>query len=127
MTQPSVAIVGASADRQKFGNKAVRAYARSGYQVFPIHPKAGLIEGIPAYRSVLDVPLETLDRVSIYLHPDQGLHILDEVARKPAKEIWLNPGAESAALIAKGHQLGLNIIVGCSITAIGVDPHTLGS
>jgi uncharacterized protein len=125
MTKPAIAIIGASADRRKFGNKAVRAYARKGYEVFPIHPSAKTIEGIRAYRSVLDVPVAVLDRVSIYLPPEIGIQIFDELARKPIKEVWLNPGAESPVLIAKARELGLNPVVGCSIVDIGMDPHDL--
>ena len=125
MTKPAIAIIGASADRRKFGNKAVRAYARKGYEVFPIHPNAKTIEGIRAYRSVLDVPVAVLDRVSIYLPPEIGLQIFDELARRPIKEVWLNPGAESPVLIAKARELGLNPVVGCSIVDIGMDSHDL--
>jgi uncharacterized protein len=125
MTKPAIAIIGASADRRKFGNKAVRAYARKGYEVFPIHPNAKTIEGIKAYRSVLDVPVAVLDRVSVYLPPEIGLQIFDELARKPIKEVWLNPGAESPVLIAKARELGLNPVVGCSIVDIGMDPRDL--
>jgi hypothetical protein len=42
----SVAILGASADRSKYGNKAVRAYQQQGYTVFPINPKESEIEGL---------------------------------------------------------------------------------
>jgi predicted CoA-binding protein len=121
----SIAIIGASTDRSKFGNRAVRAYLQQGWVVYPVHPKAAQIEGVPAYRSVVDVPATALDRVSLYLPPELGLSVLAEVARKPAGEIWLNPGAQSGALIARGQELGLNIVVGCSIVDIGVDPHHL--
>jgi predicted CoA-binding protein len=125
MSKPTIAIVGASNDRRKFGNKAVRAYTQRGYEVYPVHPRAVLIEGHPAYRSVLDVPVPELDRVSFYLPPDVGLRVLEEVARKPVGEVWLNPGAESPSLVAKCRALGLHVVLGCSIRDIGVDPHTL--
>jgi uncharacterized protein len=125
-TAPStVAILGASADRAKFGNKAVRAYLARGYQVFPIHPKAQTIEGLRAYRSILEVPAERLDRASLYLPPQIGLQVIEEIARKPVGEVWLNPGAESPALIARAQELGLNLIVACSIVDIGVNPNDL--
>ncbi len=123
--KPTVAIVGASTNRAKFGNRAVRLYARQGYEVYPIHPAAATIEGHRAYRSVLDVPAAQLDRISIYLPPEVGLRIIDEVARKPAREVWLNPGAESPELIARAQALGLNVVVACSIVAIGANPHDL--
>jgi predicted CoA-binding protein len=125
MSRPTIAIVGASNDRRKFGNKAVRAYTQRGYEVYPVHPRALRIEGHPVYRSVLDVPVPELDRVSIYLPPDVGMRILEEIARKPVRQVWLNPGAESPSLVAKGRALGLHLVLGCSIIDIGVDPHSL--
>ena len=121
----TVAILGASADRAKFGNKAVRAYLAQGYQVFPIHPKAQTIESLQAYRSILEVPVDRLDRASLYLPPQIGLQVIEEIARKPVREVWLNPGAESPALIARARELGLNVIVACSIVDIGINPSDL--
>jgi predicted CoA-binding protein len=123
--KPTIAIVGASMQRGKFGNKAVRAYAQQGYEVFPIHPRAESIEGFRAYRSVLDVPVAELDRVSFYVPPIVGLQIIEDVARKPVREVWLNPGAESPELIARARELGLNVVMACSIVAVGVNPHEL--
>ena len=73
----------------------------------------------------MDIPVEKLDRVSLYLPSNIGLQVIDEIARKPVGEVWLNPGAESPALIARGKELGLNVVVGCSIVDIGVDPGDL--
>jgi len=125
MKEPTIAIIGASTDRSKFGNKAVRAYAQGGYQVFPVHPTARTIEGLPAFDSILNVPVEKLDRVSLYLPPELGLQVIEQVAQKSPREVWLNPGAESPALIARGKEIGLNIVVGCSIVDIGVNPGDL--
>jgi predicted CoA-binding protein len=123
MSQPTIAIVGASADRRKFGNRAVRAYARLGYTVYPIHPREALIEGYQAYKSVLDVPAPELDRVSLYLPEATALPVLEEIARISVKEVWLNPGADSPAVVERARDLGLPVVVGCSIVDIGVDPH----
>ena len=123
--QPTVAIIGASADRRKFGNKAVRAFTAKGFQVFPIHPTASEIEGHKAYRSILDVPAETLDRASLYLPPALGIQMLDEIARKGVAELWVNPGAESDELFEKAERLGINTIFACSIVGIGVSPSEL--
>jgi predicted CoA-binding protein len=125
MTIPTIAIIGASSDRSKFGNKAVRAYLQRAYQVFPVHPTAKSIEDLTAYPSIQEVPIEKLDRVSLYLPPKIGLQVIEQIAEKAPREVWLNPGAESAALIARGKELGLNVIVGCSIVDIGVNPSDL--
>ena len=121
---PTVAVIGASADRSKYGNKAVRAYLRQGWTVYPVHPRATEIEGLRAYSSLRDVPAP-LDRVSLYLPPDTGLAVLDDLAAVPHKEFYVNPGAESPQLIARAEALGLQPIEACSIVEIGVSPSSL--
>jgi uncharacterized protein len=113
-----VAVIGASADRHKYGNKAVRAFARRGYDVVPINPHEATIEGFTAYRSVLDVP-GPIDLATVYLHPEMGLKVIDAVAQKGIREVWLNPGAESPALAARARALGITPIEACSITGVG--------
>jgi predicted CoA-binding protein len=127
MSQPTIAIIGASSDRRKFGNRALRAYASRGYVVYPVHPREATIEALPVYRSILDVPATELDRVSLYLPSEAALPVLDELARKPAKEVWLNPGADDPRVVARARELGLPVIVGCSIVDVGVDPHAMPS
>jgi predicted CoA-binding protein len=119
-----VAVIGASSDRRKFGNRAVRAYIEQGYQVVPINPHEKEIEGLPAYRSVLDVP-GSIDMASFYVPPEIGETIIAEVAAKQIPEVWLNPGAESDALVARARALSLQPIVACSIVALGRNPYAL--
>jgi predicted CoA-binding protein len=119
---PTVAVIGAGTERRKFGNKSVRAHLAAGYTVFPIHPTASVVEGLPAYRSVKEIPVEKLDRVTIYLPPAIGMTILSDLAAISPREVWFNPGAESPELLAKARQLGLNAIPGCSIVNLGLSP-----
>ena len=121
-SRPTVAIVGASNDRSKYGNKAVRAYRDQGWVVYPIHPTLTEVEGMPAFPDLDAVPVPRLDRVSFYVSPSIGLMLIDAVARKPASEVWLNPGSESPELAARAEALGLNVIQACSILDIGQQP-----
>jgi predicted CoA-binding protein len=119
-----VAVIGASNDRRKFGNRAVRAFLQQGYTVVPINLHDTEVEGLKAYASVLDVP-GTIDMASFYVPPDVGEVVIGEVAQKGIAEVWLNPGAESAELIARAKALHINPIVACSIVAIGENPYQL--
>ena len=119
-----VAIIGASSERSKFGNRAVRAFRQQGYTVVPINPHEDQIEGLKAYKSVLDVP-GAIVIVSFYVPPDVGEQVMDEVARKGVPEVWLNPGAESERLIRRARSLHIEPIVACSIVGIGEDPYKL--
>jgi len=125
MRKLTVAILGASRDRQKFGNKSVRAHLRAGFEVYPVNPNAHTVEGLMAYPSLASVPMGDLDRISIYVPPDVGLRLLDEIKRRGAREIWFNPGSESDELLQRANELGLNPICACSIVDVGVSPHQL--
>ena len=120
---PTIAILGASSDRTKYGNKAVRAFLAKGYTVYPVNPKGGEIEGIAAYTSLAEIPAEVkLDRISVYLPPAIGLKALPEIAARKPDEVWLNPGSESDEILDKAQALGLNVIMACSIVDLGVSP-----
>ena len=119
-----VAVIGASGNRSKFGNRALRAFQKQGYTVVPINPHEAEVEGVKAYRSVLDVP-GAIDMASFYVPPEIGEQVIGEVAQKGIPEVWLNPGAESDELIARARALNLQPIVACSIVAIGENPYRL--
>jgi uncharacterized protein len=122
MPKPTVAILGASADRSKFGNKSVRAHLRGGYDVYPVNPKADTIEGLAVSSSLGEVPANPLDRISVYLPPALGLRLLPEIAAKNAREVWFNPGSESPELLQQARELGINVIAACSIVDLGLSP-----
>ena len=117
-----VAVIGASSNRKKFGNRAVRAFVQQGYTVIPINPREVEIEGLKAYGSVLEVP-GPIDMATFYVPPGVGEHVIDEIAQKQIPEVWLNPGSESDALIARARALRLQPIIACSIVSIGQNPY----
>ena len=117
----TIAIIGASADRSKFGNKAVRAFVRQGFTVYPVNPKESEIEGLPAFKSIAEVPVRP-NLVSVYLPPPVLLKVLPAIAARGCDELWLNPGTEADEVLVEAERLGLNVIQACSIVAVGVSP-----
>ena len=120
----TIAIIGASTDRQKFGNKAVRAFRQQGYEVYPVNPKEAQIEGLPAFKSVRDVPIRP-QMISVYLPPPVLLKLLPDIAARGCDELWLNPGTDSDEVLAASERLGLNVVQACSIVGVGVSPGDL--
>jgi len=121
MDNKTVAIIGASAGRNKYSNKSVRAHLQQGWDVYPVNPKGGEIEGLKVYASVKDVPVK-LHRVSLYLPPAVGIDVLPDIAAIKPEEFFANPGSESDKLIARARELGLDPILACSIVDLGVTP-----
>jgi len=119
--ETSVAIIGASSRREKFANKAVRAFTDAGYTVYAVHPKEQEVEGLPVYRSVTEIP-DAVEVASLYVSPKVGIGMLAGFAEKGIKAVYVNPGADSPELFAEGTQLGLEMRAACSILAIGKSP-----
>jgi hypothetical protein len=117
----TVAIIGASNDPRKFGNKAVRAFVQQGYTVYPVNPNETEVEGIEAYKSIREVPARPF-MVSVYVPPQVLVKLLPDIAAKGCDELWLNPGTESDEVLAEAERLNLNVIQACSIVGIGMSP-----
>jgi hypothetical protein len=114
----TVAVIGAVSDPTQFGNKSVRAHLKAGYTVYPVHPRETTVEGLTVYRSIRDVPTP-LDRVTVYIPSGALLQLLPEIAAKKPREVFLNPGTESPAVLEKAKELGLHTIQACSIIDLG--------
>ncbi len=120
----SVAIIGASRERSKYGNKAVRALRQQGYEVYPVNPTETEVEGLPVFKSIRDVPVRP-EIISVYVQPAVLLKLLPDIAARGCDELWVNPGAESDEVLVEARRLGLNVIQACSILGVGVSPAAL--
>lgn len=117
----TVAVLGASTHRKKYGNKCVRAYASKGWTVYPIHLEGGEIEGLKAFTDLASLP-ETPDLISVYLPPSVTIELLEGIAASGAAETIFNPGSADAAVIRKARDLGIPLRQTCSIVDIGLSP-----
>jgi predicted CoA-binding protein len=114
------AVVGASRDRAKYGNKVLRAYLRADQPVYCVHPREREIEGQTCYPSLQALP-ETPHGVSIITPPAVTEQVVRDAHAKGAQWVWMQPGAESPEAIATAEALGLNVIAGgpCLLVALG--------
>jgi predicted CoA-binding protein len=120
-TVSTVAVIGASKDRSKYGNRAVRAYVRQGWTVYPVNPNEPLVEGISTFAKIEDIP-GAVERAALYVPPEVGISLLAGIKAKGVHELFVNPGAESDELLAEAERLGLDTIQACAIVDIGERP-----
>lgn len=103
------AVVGASTDRSKYGNKVLRCYQQHGKEVYPINPKAPEVEGLKAYPSLAALPVK-VPAISVITPPATTEQVVRDAAAAGVKHIWMQPGAESPEAVALAEGLGLNVI-----------------
>lgn len=114
------AVVGASTLREKYGNKVLRCYQQHGHAVHVVHPKEAVIEGVRTVPDIASLP-KGLRGLSIITPPAITEKLVVEAAAAGIPRVWMQPGAESAAAIAKAESLGLSVIAGgpCLLVAMG--------
>ncbi len=115
------AVVGASANREKYGNKVLRAYINSNRPVFPIHPAASEIDRLPAYPTLASLPV-SVHGISIITPPEITEKIVKEAGELGIVHLWMQPGAQSARGVAIAKRFGMNLIAGdaCLLLAEGL-------
>ena len=112
-TDEKVIVLGASPERWRFGNKAVRCYRDAGYRVFPVHPTATAVEGFAVHRTIADVP-EDVALLLLYVKPAIGLQCIEAAPARGVRRVILNPGASSAQLVARIEALGMEPVETCA-------------
>jgi len=102
-------VVGASANRDKYGNKVLRCYLQNGYQAIPVNPKEKEIEGLPCVATVLDLP-DNVSSISVITPPSVTEKVVEMAIQKGIRNIWMQPGAESTAAVNKCLENNINVI-----------------
>lgn len=104
-----VAVVGASSNRAKYGNIVLRNLRGRGWEVFAINPRESEIEGQPAYPALADCPRRP-ELAVVITPPAVSLQIVEEASRQGIPRVWLQPGAESEAVVMRAGELGVDLV-----------------
>ena len=120
----SFAVVGASSDRSKYGNKVLRCYQMHGYNVLPVNPRESEIEGVTCVKSVSELP-DGVDSISVITPPQVTENVVEEAILKGIRNIWMQPGAESKRAVERCREAGINVIAdgSCILVVLGYRDH----
>ena len=120
LASPSFAVVGASTDRSKYGNKVLRCYLQHGRKAYPVNPRAPEVEGLRAYPSLATLP-EQVQAISVITPPAATEQVVRDAHASGVKHVWMQPGAESAEAIRTTEALGMNVIADgpCLLVVMG--------
>ena len=126
VNEPVWAVVGASNDRAKYGNRIYLKLKESGYRVYPVNNRGRLIEGDTAYGSLLELP-EPPAVVNMVVPPAQAPVVVAQAKTAGAHAIWFQPGAESATAADWAHENGLHVIEACILVQLALVPRPEGT
>lgn len=120
LAAPVFAVAGASQNRSKYGNKVLRCYLQNNRKAIPVNPGCSEVEGQVCYPSVSALP-EPVESLSVITPPHVTERIVEEAIAAGVKNVWMQPGAESAAAVAAAEGAGLNVISGgpCVLVVLG--------
>tara|TARA_Y100001970_G_scaffold15238_1_gene17183 strand:+ start:208 stop:600 length:393 start_codon:yes stop_codon:yes gene_type:complete len=90
----SIALVGASNNPRKYGNKILLDLISKGHNVYPVNNKEKNIEGIKSYKSVDAIP-EIPSIINFVIPPNEGMAVTRDLVEKGYDNFWYQPGAES--------------------------------
>lgn len=124
LTAGAFGVVGASSNRQKFGNRVLRCYIQNGKRAIPVNPHETEIEGLACVKSVEELPPE-VKSISVITPPAVTEQIVPLAIAHGIENIWMQPGAESAAAVALCRAKGVNVISdgSCLLVVLGYHDH----
>lgn len=124
LASPAFGVVGASAKREKYGNKVLRCYLQNNRRAIPVNPVETEIEHIACVASVSDLPSE-VQSISIITPPTVTVKAVAHAIEKGIRNIWMQPGAEHPDAVALCHAAGVNVIAdgSCVLVVLGYHEH----
>ena len=110
-----IGVAGVSREPGQAANAVFRKLRDSGYEVFPINPRAAEVEGVPCYPDVASVP-QPLDGVVIATHPDVSADVVRQCGDRRVRRVWFHrsfgQGSVSETAIRECGSLGVQCIIG---------------
>lgn len=124
LASPSFGVIGASANRQKYGNKVLRCYQQNGKSVVPVNPNEPEIEGVPCVAAIGDLPAG-VKSISMITPPSVTAQLVPLAIEKGIENIWMQPGAEHPDAVALCRERGINVIAdgSCLLVVLGYHDH----
>jgi predicted CoA-binding protein len=124
LASPVFGVAGASANRDKYGNKVLRCYQQNGKTVIPVNPNEKEIEGVACVATIAELPAE-VKSLSMITPPAVTAQLAPQAIEKGITSIWMQPGAEHPEAVALCREKGINVIAdgSCLLIVLGFHDH----
>jgi predicted CoA-binding protein len=109
MEQKRFAVVGATDNPEKYGNRVYHNLRHRNYEVYPVNPRLETLDGEKCYASLTELPVK-VDVVDFVVPPAATEAILKECLELGLENIWLQPGSESQAALDFCREHNLKVV-----------------
>jgi uncharacterized protein len=116
-SSPAYAVIGASENREKYGNIVYRYLRAKNFVVFPVNPHLSEVEGDACYPSVSSLP-EEVKSVIFVVPPAVTDQVVRECKTRGVTAVWMQPGAESSSAIAFARKHGIAAVYNACIMVL---------
>ena len=106
----TIAMVGASSNRERPSNEIMALLLEAGFRVIPVNPKETEVLGQRAYATLADVP-EKVDIVDVFRKADETPAIADEAVAVGARALWLQLGISNDDAARRADEAGLTVVM----------------
>jgi uncharacterized protein len=113
----TVAVLGASPKPERYSHRAMLALKAQGHEVLPVSPRGGEIAGLAVFRSLGEIDA-SVDTLSVYVNPDRGEEMIDEIVRLRPGRVILNPGTESEILKEALQAAKIPVLEACTLVLL---------
>ncbi len=113
----AVVVLGASDDPERYSNMAVRLLKAGGFDVIPVHPKLGEVEGIPVVHELAHIR-KPVDTVTLYIGPERSATMVKDVIALRPRRVIFNPGTESHTVEMALKEAGIETLMACTLVLL---------
>lgn len=105
----SIAVIGVSATRTKFGSLVYRALKRNGFKVYGINPSLDSCDGDTCYSRLSDIP-GPVDGILVVVRPERVKGLVSEAGRRGVTRIWFQQGPDHSKLADQASEAGMTVV-----------------
>jgi predicted CoA-binding protein len=116
----NVVVLGASPKPERYSNQAVRALVEHGHRVIPVHPLLKKIAGVVAVPALSGVK-EPVNTLTLYVGPERGKELLQEMIKLGPDRVIMNPGTESDEIEEELNASNIPVLRACTLVMLRTD------
>jgi len=108
-------VIGASENRERYSNMAIRELRKHGHEVIAVGTKKGKVEDVLIET---EIPQEKVHTISLYLNSERQQPYFKQLLGLHPERIIFNPGTENKAFEQIAKDAGAEVLEACTLVML---------